>query len=106
MLSDNLKNGTKKLKIYTSLLFICMLIHGTAPGGLLLSKLVSIPKNKRGNKSGSSNYRAIAISSLLGKIFDFIVFSEQCKRLQTDNLQFGFKQNSFTVICTALLMET
>ena len=106
MLSDHLKNGTKKLNIYISLLFTCMLIHGTAPGGLLLSKLVPIPKNKRGNKSDSSNYRAIAISSLLGKIFDLIVLSEQCKSLQTDNLQFGFKQNSYTVICTALLMET
>ena len=86
MLSDHLKNGTKKLNIYISLLFTCMLIHGTAPGGLLLSKLVTIPKNKRGNKSDSSNYRAIAISSLLGKIFDLIVLSEQCKSLQTDNL--------------------
>ena len=65
-----------------------MLIHGTAHGGLFLSKLVPIPKNKRGNKSGSGSYRAIAISSLLGKIFDLIVLSEQCKSLQTDNLQF------------------
>ena len=56
--------------------------------------------------SDSSNYRAIAISSLLGKIFDFIVLSEQCKSLQTVNLQFGFKQNLSTVICTSLLMET
>ena len=56
MISDHLKNRTKKLNIYISLLFNCMLVHGTAPGGLLLSKLVPIPKNKRGNKSGSSNY--------------------------------------------------
>ena len=54
-----------------------MLTHGVAPGGLLLSKLVPVPKNKRGIKSDSSNYRAIAISSLLGKIFDLIVLTEQ-----------------------------
>ena len=52
---------------------------------ILLSKLVPILKNKRGNKSDSSNCQAIAIGSLLGKIFDFFFFSEQCK-----NLQFGF----------------
>ena len=92
MLSDNFKNGTKKLNIYISLLFTCMLIHGTAPGGILLSKLVPIPKNKRGNKSDSSNYRVIAIS----KMFDLIVLSEPCKSLQTDNLQYGIKQNSST----------
>ena len=61
MLSDNLKNGTKKLNIYISLLFICMLIHGTAPGGLLLLKLVPIIKNKRGNKSDSSKINLIPV---------------------------------------------
>ena len=70
MLLDNFKNGTIKLNIYISLLFFSMLTHGVTPGGLLLSKLVPIPKNKRRNKFDFSNYRAIAISSLLGKIFD------------------------------------
>ena len=84
-----------------------MLVHGIAPRGLLLSTVVPIPKNKRGNKSDSSNYRAIAISSLLGKIFHIIVLTEQCKNLGTDNLHFGFKKkHSSTVICTALLLET
>ena len=82
------------------------LTHGVAPDGLLLSKLVLIPKNKRGNKSDSSNYRAIAISSLFGKIFDLIVLTEQCKSLQTDKLQFGFKEHLSAVICTTLLKDT
>ena len=64
--------------IYISLLFSAMLTHGVAPGGLLLSKLVGIPKNKRGNKSDSIDYQAIAISSLRGKIFHLIVLTEQC----------------------------
>ena len=63
MLSDNLTNGTLKLNMFISVLFSDMLIHGVAPGGLLLSTLVPIPKNKRGNKTDSNNYRAIAISS-------------------------------------------
>ena len=83
-----------------------MLTHGVAPGDLLLSKLVPIPKNKRENKFNCSHYRAIAISRLLGQIFDIIVLTEQCKSLQTDKLQFGFKQHSCTVICTALLKNT
>ena len=106
MLSDNLTNGTLKLNMFISVLFSAMLIHGVAPGGLLLSTLVPIPKNKRGNKTDSNNYRAIAISSLLGKLFDLIVLSEQGSCLETDNLQFGFKKHSSTVTCTALLMET
>ena len=104
MLSDNLTNGTLKLNMYISVLFSAMLIHGVAPGGFLLS-IVPLPKNKRGNKTDSNNNRAIAISSLLGKLFDLIVLSEQGSSLETDNLQFGSKKHFSTVTCTALLME-
>ena len=75
--SDNFKNGTHFLNVYISLLFSSMLVHGTAPAGLFLSTLVPLIKNKRGNKCDSNNYRAIAISSLLGKLFDIIILKEQ-----------------------------
>ena len=71
--SDNFKNGTHMLNVYISLLFTCMLTHGIPPSGLLLSTIIPIPKNKRGNMSDSSNYRAIALSSLLCKLFDTII---------------------------------
>ena len=38
--SNNFKNGTHLLNVYISLLFSSMLVHGTAPAGLLLSTLV------------------------------------------------------------------
>ena len=88
------------------MLFTAMLIHGVAPVGLLLSTLVPIPKIKRGNKCDSNIYRQIAITSLLGKVFDTIVLEQQHNSLFTDMLQFGFKRNSSTVICTSLLLET
>ena len=67
---------------------------------------VPVPKDKRGSKSDSNNYRAIAISSILGKLFDSIIIKEQHSSLITDDLQFGFKENSSTIICTHLLIET
>ena len=48
--------------------FTSMLIHGVSPGDLLLSTLVPIPENKRGNKCKFNNDRQIAISSILRKI--------------------------------------
>ena len=83
-----------------------MLTHGIAPSGLLLSALVPIPKNIRGNRCNSDNYRQIAISSILGKLFDIIVLEEQEDSLCTDILQFGFKKQSSTVLCTSMLLET
>ena len=50
-----------------SILFTSMLIHSGSPGDLLLSTLVPIPKNERGNKYNSNNYIQIALSSILGK---------------------------------------
>ena len=83
-----------------------MLTHGVAPSGLLLSTMIPVPKDKRASKSDSNNYRAIAINSILGKIFDSIVMKEQYASLITDDLQFGFKENSSTIICTQLLIKT
>ena len=56
-----------------------MLSHGTAPAGLLLSTLVPLNKNKRGNKCDSKNYRAIAISSIIGKLFDSFIKTSTCQ---------------------------
>ena len=68
MYSDKFSNGTHMLYHMISILFTSMLIHGVSPGDLLLSTLVPIPKNKRGNKWNSNNYRQIAINSILAKI--------------------------------------
>ena len=50
-----------------------MLTHGVSPIDFDLSVIVPIHKNKRANKCDSSKYRAIAISSLPGKIIDNII---------------------------------
>ena len=87
-------------------MFSSILVRGTAPAGLLLFILVPLIKNKRGNKCHSNNYRAIAIRSLLGKLFDIIILKELYTSLSTDVLQFGFKPYSSTTICTSLLRDT
>ena len=88
------------------MLFSCMLSHGIPPSGLLLSTIVPIPKNKRGNQSDSSNYRAIALSSLLCKLFDTIIIEKHSRNLKSDDLQFGYKKHSSTIVCTSLLLDT
>ena len=101
-LSDNLKNDTYLLYSYIALLCTCMLTHGVSSIDFCLFVIVPIPKNKRANKCDSSNYRAIAISSLLGKILDNIISSKiNILFLSTDVLQFGYNRCSSTTICTS-----
>ena len=76
LFSDHFINGTLRFFILISLLFTSMLSHGVAPTGLLLSTMVLVPKDKRGSKSDSNNYRAIAISSILGKLCDSIIIKD------------------------------
>ena len=55
--------------------------------------------------ANTDSYRAIASSSLLLKLFDNVVISLWGNLLDTDSLQFGFKQGTSTTECTWLVME-
>ena len=59
--SDHIINGSKKLVLYLSLLFRTMIVHGYNPSDLLLSTIISIPKDLKGSLSKSDNYRAISL---------------------------------------------
>ena len=107
LFSDHFIKGTLQFFTLISLIFTSMLSHSIAsPTGLLLSLIVPVPKDKRGSKSDSNNYIAIAISCIMGKLFDSIIIKDQHLSLVTDDLQFGFKKILSTSICTLLLIET
>jgi len=74
-----------------ALLFSSIVIHGKVPDSNLLSIVVPIRKGNNVNKSDSSQYRGIALSSVYGKIFDNIVLSRYSKIVASSELQFGFK---------------
>ena len=66
--SNHFKNGTKKLNVYFSLLLTAMLTHNYVPCSMLTSTIIPTPKNRRKSWNDSDNYRAIALSSILGKL--------------------------------------
>jgi len=56
--------------------------------------------------SDSKHFRGISLSSLYGKYFDNVILSKFHEHLCTSDLQFEFKQNSATNMCTMILKET
>ena len=64
------------------------------------STILPIPKGKNANGTVSSNYRAIARSSVFGKIFDRIVMIRYEEALATSELHFGFRKNHSTAMCS------
>ena len=83
-----------------------MLSHGYAPSSFLKANVIPIPKNLKLNISHSSNYRAIALSCIFGKIVDRLILTKQAECFATCDLQFGFKKRSSTITCSTMLTET
>ena len=55
--------------------------------------------------SSSTNYRGISLFNVIGKVFDcaILLISNTC--FQTSDMQFGFKQQHSTVVCSLLYHE-
>ena len=67
-----------------------MLVHGIAPGELILGTMISLIKDSRASKQFSDNYRALTIGTGLSKLLDIVILNRQTDVLQTSELQFGF----------------
>ena len=93
--SDYFKHDTDLLYVYLSCLFNCILIHGFIHNSLCVSTLIPIPPKK--SLSNSNNYRAIALSSLFGKIMDACIINKQCHVFKFHDLLFAYKVNHSTV---------
>ena len=83
-----------------------MLLHAYIPVDILTSTILPIPKDRKKSLHDSSNYRGIALNSLLGKILDHILLTNYKNVFQTSDRQFGFKAKHSTVQCTFVVKET
>ena len=92
-----------KMCAVLSIMFNAMLTHGFNPDDLLRSTIISIPKDSWGSLCSSDNYRGISLSNSICKLFDYVFIHMQKDGLQTCDMQFGFKSNHSTVLCTAIL---
>ena len=67
-----------------------MLTHNYVPCSMLTSTIIPISKNRKKSLSSSDNYRAIALSSILGKLLDWVILLSCDKALSSNDSQFGF----------------
>ena len=104
--SENLIYSTHIFHGHLSLLFSAMLRHGCSPEGMLMGTMVPLPKGRFNDLSNSKNFRALTISSLLGKLLDNIILNIESEHLCTNDLQFSFKPKSSTTMCTTMIRET
>ena len=106
ILSDHIIHAGDKLACYLALLFTAMLRHGSSPDGIVLGTMIPLPKGRWNDLSCSDNFRAITLSSIFGKLLDFIILVKEEKHLCTSDLQFSFKKGASTTLCTSMMQET
>ena len=103
--SDHLIYGGHRLHIVWSILFNVMLQHGYNAKDLIVSSIIFISKDMKSSLSSSTNYRGISLFNAIGKLFDYAILLISNTSFQTLHMQFGFKQQHSTVMCSILYHE-
>lgn len=103
--SDNFIHGGNRLKVMISLLLSSMVNHGCCPSYFSKSTVIPIPKNTRKSMTSSDNYRGITLSSILGKILDYILLHKYSHVFYSSEMQFGFKPGLSTATCSTVVNE-
>ena len=103
--SEHFIHGNRQLYVLLSILFTLFLRHGFSPDSMILGTMIPIPKDKKKSLCSSSNYRAIALSSIVSKILDWIILIKEEYSLCSSELQFGFKKGLSTTQCTFSMLE-
>jgi len=103
--AEAIKHGGSLLAVHLTLLFNMCLCHSYIPTDLTQTTLVPLLKNKSGDVTDINNYRAIALSSCLSKLFEALILT-CCKSYDNchdDDYQFGYKKDHSTSLGCATL---
>ena len=104
--SDCIKRGPNSLFRHIANMIKSFLIHGCVSNLLLVATIIPLIKDKLGDIENSDNYRSIALSSVILKVFDWVVITLFGKNLGLDELQFSYQKNCSTTMCTWLVVES
>jgi hypothetical protein len=91
---ENLTYAHPAVLLHLKSLFNLIYDHGFVPDNFGKGIIVPVVKDTRGNTSECDNYRAITISPLISKLFEYSILNKFDSLLLSSELQFGFKRNS------------
>ena len=103
--SDLLLHSPDSMFDALAAVFRSWLIHGTVSRHLLVTAFLPFLKSPLKDPTDSDSYRAIAGSSQILKLFDYVVLDLWGHLLDSDGLQLGFKTGASTTQCSYLVQE-
>jgi len=99
-------NARDELHIHIAMLLSALVVYSYITDYLSFSTVLPIPTGKNLKYSDSANYRGIALSSIIRKIYDLYVLSRYESLLTTYDLQSAFKIVHSTSMCAMIQKET
>jgi len=102
-------HGSIRILLHLSLFFTCCISHSHSylPSASMDTEFVPLLKNKTGDITDVSNYRAIAISNAESKLLENVILQcIQSSRNDVSCYQLGFKKGHSTGLCTYMLKQT
>ena len=103
--AEHLKYADDKLCVLFSIALNAMVIHNFIPETMLDTIIVPLIKDKNGNISDHENYRPLALTCVISKMFEFLILHRYQDLLRTTANQFGFKQKLSTDMCIFSLKQ-
>ncbi len=103
--SEHLIYADAILGFYLSCLFNGMITHGYLPTQFMDTTIITLVKDKKGLLCDKDNYRPIAITSAISKLFELIVLDQYKDNLKCTPHQFGFMKGQSTDMCVFAMKE-
>ena len=104
--SEYIIKGSHLLHSFIAKIFNCFFKHGISYEKFNKSVIIPIIKDKRKSINDSSNYRAITLSSIITKLFEYIILEKLENQVLLNVNQFGYKKNMSTTTCSFILNQT
>ena len=103
--SEHLKLSDSSICGYLSVLFNLCISHGYMPAKSINTIIVPLVKNCNADLSDTGNYRPIALSNVIPKLFEFFILHNIKSFLGTNCNQFGFKKAHSTSMSVFMLKQ-
>lgn len=102
---EHLKNAHDNISVYLSLLFNALIVHNYVPHDFMVTVLLPIVKDNKGDLSSCDNYRPIALTTIISKVFERVILNRYSDIVLTTGNQFGFKPKHSTEECVFVFKQ-
>ena len=103
--AEYLKFSNIKIHVLLSLCFTLCLAHVYLSPTMIKPTIVPIVKIKSGNLSDSSNYRPIALTTIVSEMIESVLLFKCTEYVSTSDNPFGFKSSDSIELCIYILKE-